>query len=165
MAKKKRTTPSTFATPADAALIDRNYERQRHLAQLEQRLKEPAWHVLVEYTRKKLGDPITLWLDELMPLIHPTTRPVRSQFAWTCSATYLVAVLMVRYDPKIARNRLDDLIDARRPKRKRRSQSKHERWRHWRAIGKSWQEIQHQHQQETGEVVTIRAITKAVNGK
>jgi hypothetical protein len=130
-------------------------QRQEQAAQLEQRLNDPEWRPLAEYIRKKLGDQFMLDPNELLCLVHGSTR--RPWFPWPapylCAIPKLLAVLS-RHGPKVGRLSLDEVLDGRREKRKRPTAERNAIWKRWHdedkigpvKISRRWQE-------QTGEIV------------
>jgi hypothetical protein len=136
---------------------------REHAERLEQRLTDPEWRLLGEYIRKQLGNQATLDTEELLYLVHgrngmrlPWPMPRR------CSVAQLLAVLS-RHGPQVARRLLDEMLDARREKRKRPTADRNKLWKRWHdedKIGPT--EIAKRWKAETGQVVEPNAVKQAL---
>ena len=141
-----------------------DHKPQEQVACLEQRLNDPEWQPLAKHIRKKLGEEFTLDVNDLLCLVHGSTR--RPRFPWpmrySCTTAKLLAALSP-HGPELGRQLLDEVLDDQREKRKRPTAERNATWKNWQVeekmgpteIARRWREL-------TREIVEPNAIKQAL---
>jgi hypothetical protein len=149
--------PPAEDTTEDIQRQEQERQRQEHAARMERRLNDPEWRPLVEYVRKKLGDCFELHWEEVHYLVHGNVNP--SPLPYTVRFT-LATVLQVLspLSPRLARRRLDDVLNGRKEKRERPTAERAKRFTAWAEEGKGPSEIARLWKRETGQVLRPETV-------